>query len=42
MNDSLAVEIFNNSFSLGVNVGGVLLVFLVVGSLIVIATKGLK
>lgn len=42
MDDSLAVEIFNTSFSLGVDVGGTCLVFVVVGCLLATALKGLR
>lgn len=42
MDDSLAVEIFNSSFSLGVEVGSKCLLFVVVGCLLVVCLKGLK
>lgn len=42
MNDSLAVELFNSSFSLGVDVGSKCLVFVVVGCLLATAFKGLR
>ena len=42
MSDSLAVEIFNTSFSLGVEVGSVCLLFVVVGCLLATALKGLR
>lgn len=42
MNDSLAVEIFNTSFSLGVEVGSSCLLFVVVGCLLAICLKGLR
>ncbi len=42
MNDSLAVELFNSSFSLGVDVGSKCLVFVVVGCLLACAFKGLR
>lgn len=42
MNDSLAVELFNASFSLGVEIGSYCLVFVVVGCLLAICLKGLR
>ena len=42
MNDSLAVEIFNTSFSLGVEVGSSCLLFVVVGCLLATVLKGLR
>lgn len=42
MNDSLAVELFNSSFSVGVDVGSKCLVFVVLGCLLATAFKGLR
>lgn len=42
MSDSLAVELFNQSFSLGVDVGSKCLLFVVVGCLVAVTFKGLR
>lgn len=42
MNDSLAVAIFERSFSLGVDTGSKCLLFVVVGCLLAITLKGLR
>lgn len=42
MNDSLAVELFNTSFSLGVEVGSKCLLFVVVGCLLATCLRGLR
>lgn len=42
MNDSLAVVLFESSFSLGVDVGTKCLLFVVVGCLLATCLKGLK
>lgn len=42
MNDSLAVELFSTSFSLGVDVGSKCLLFVVVGCLLACCLKGLR